>query len=63
MTQNDISGIQMRLFDNERPVSNFKPRSTAGQSLGKSMGAGMNPKPVKNGMSQSKGNFNYWNSV
>lgn len=53
----------MRLFDNERPVSNFKPRSTAGQSLGKSMGAGMNPKPVKNGMSQSKGNFNYWNSV
>lgn len=53
----------MRFFDNERPVSNFKPRSTGGQSLGKSMGAGMNSKVSKNGMSQSKGSFNYWNSV
>lgn len=53
----------MRFFYNELPVSNFKPRSTGGQSLGKSKGVGMNPKASKNGMSQSKGSFNYWNSV
>jgi len=53
----------MRVSENDRPLSNFKPRSTGGQSLGKSMGAGINPKTTKNGMSQSKGSFNYWNSV
>lgn len=54
----------MRLFDSDRPMSNFKPRSTGIQSLGKSMGVtGMNNKGTKNGLSQSKGSFNYWNSV
>lgn len=51
------------MFESQRPISNFKPRSTEAQSLGKSIGAGIKPKTAKNGMSQSKGNFSYWNSV
>ncbi len=52
----------MPLYEADRPKSNFKPRSTVGANSNNIYGIGTNG-TVKNPLSQSRGNFNYWNSV
>ncbi len=52
----------MQIYESERPLSNFKPRSTVGQSSNNIYGMGMTT-ANKTALSQSRGNFNYWNSV
>ena len=50
----------MPMFENQRPKSNFKPRSTVGGANGI---YGVGGTSGKNVLSQSRGNFNHWNSV
>jgi hypothetical protein len=54
----------LRMDDSERPRSNFKPRSTVGQTASNFHNLASNViSGGKTNLSRSRGNFNNWNSV